>query len=132
MTGPSPTAGTALDGVIVATALPYVEDPAAPAGLRVDLERYAEHCRWLIASGCDGVGANGSLGEYASLTDEERRAVAETAVWAVGDSGVAVVGVHAPGLAPSPNVDRARPGHRCGRRALPAANDIPGEPRRDP
>ena len=57
----------------------------------------AEHCRWLIASGCDGVGANGSLGEYASLTDEERRAVAETAVWAVGDSGVVVVGVHAPG-----------------------------------
>jgi dihydrodipicolinate synthase/N-acetylneuraminate lyase len=97
MTAPSPTTGTSLGGVIVATALPYVEDPAAPAGLRVDLERYAEHCRWLIASGCDGVGANGSLGEYASLTDEERRAVAETAVWAVGNSGVVVVGVHAPG-----------------------------------
>jgi hypothetical protein len=97
MTAPSPTTGTSLGGVIIATALPYVEDPAAPAGLRVDLERYAEHCRWLIASGCDGVGANGSLGEYASLTDEERRAVAETAVWAVGDSGVVVVGVHAPG-----------------------------------
>jgi 1-pyrroline-4-hydroxy-2-carboxylate deaminase len=86
-----------LGGVIVATALPYVEDPSAPAGLRVDLERYAEHCRWLIASGCDGVGPNGSLGEYAALTDEERRSVAETAVDAVGDAGTVVVGVHGPG-----------------------------------
>jgi 4-hydroxy-tetrahydrodipicolinate synthase len=63
----------------------------------VDLERYAEHCRWLIASGCDGVGPNGSLGEYAALTDEERRSVAETAVDAVGDAGTVVVGVHGPG-----------------------------------
>ncbi|UVS78644.1 dihydrodipicolinate synthase family protein [Actinokineospora sp. UTMC 2448] len=86
-----------LDGVIVATALPYAEDPAAPAGLRVDLDRYAEHCRWLVDSGCRGVGPNGSLGEYSSLTDAERRAVARAAVDAVGDDGVVVVGVHGPG-----------------------------------
>ncbi|GGS45868.1 dihydrodipicolinate synthase family protein [Actinokineospora fastidiosa] len=86
-----------LDGVIVATALPYAEDPAAPAGLRVDLDRYAEHCRWLVGSGCRGVGPNGSLGEYSSLTDAERRAVARAAVDAVGDDGVVVVGVHGPG-----------------------------------
>ncbi|AHH93603.1 dihydrodipicolinate synthase family protein [Kutzneria albida] len=84
-------------GVVVATALPYAEDPSAPAGLRVDLERYAEHCRWLIDNGCQGVGPNGSLGEYSSLTDEERRAVARTAVEAVGEDGLVVVGVHAPG-----------------------------------
>ncbi len=93
----SPVTRDSLGGVIVATALPYVEDPGAPAGLRVDLERYAEHCRWLIASGCDGVGPNGSLGEYAALTDEERRSVAETAVAAVGDAGTVVVGVHGAG-----------------------------------
>lgn len=86
-----------LDGVIVATALPYAEDAAAAAGLRPDLDRYAEHCRWLVDNGCRGVGPNGSLGEYSSLTDDERRAVARTAIEAVGDDGVVVVGVHAPG-----------------------------------
>ena len=86
-----------LDGVIVATALPYAEDAAAPAGLRPDLDRYADHCRWLVDNGCRGVGPNGSLGEYSSLTDDERRAVAKTAIEAVGDDGVVVVGVHAPG-----------------------------------
>jgi len=86
-----------LSGVIVATALPYAEDAAAPAGLRVDLDRYAEHCRWLVDSGCRGVGPNGSLGEHSSLTDDERLAVAKTAIDAVGNDGVVVVGVHGAG-----------------------------------
>lgn len=86
-----------LDGVIVATALPYAEDASAPAGLRPDYDRYAEHCRWLIESGCRGVGPNGSLGEYSSLTDDERRTVAKTAIEAVGNDGVVVVGVHGAG-----------------------------------
>ena len=86
-----------LGGVVVATALPYREDARAPAGLRPDLERYAEHCRWLVDSGCDGVGPNGSLGEYSSLSDEERRAVARTAIEAVGDDGKVIVGVHGVG-----------------------------------
>ncbi|GAA2824533.1 dihydrodipicolinate synthase family protein [Crossiella cryophila] len=86
-----------LDGVIVATALPYREDPAAPAGLRPDLDRYAEHCRWLVDNGCRGVGPNGSLGEYSSLTDAERRVVARTAVDAVRGKGIVVVGVHGVG-----------------------------------
>jgi 1-pyrroline-4-hydroxy-2-carboxylate deaminase len=88
---------TQLGGVIVATALPYRQDTAAPAGLAVDYDRYAEHCRWLVENGCRGVGPNGSLGEYSSLTDEERRRVARTAIEAVGGSGVVVVGVHGPG-----------------------------------
>ncbi|MCP2341699.1 dihydrodipicolinate synthase family protein [Actinomadura rupiterrae] len=86
-----------LDGVIVATALPYRDDPSAPAGLAVDYDRFAEHCRWLVDNGCRGVGPNGSLGEYSSLTDEERRRVAKTAIEAIGDDGVVVVGVHGPG-----------------------------------
>ncbi|AXK36097.1 dihydrodipicolinate synthase family protein [Streptomyces armeniacus] len=86
-----------LDGVIVATALPYAQDAGAPAGLRVDLDRYAEHCRWLVDNGCRGVGPNGSLGEYSSLTSSERRAVARTAIEAVGEDGIVVVGVHGPG-----------------------------------
>ncbi|AKU16276.1 dihydrodipicolinate synthase family protein [Luteipulveratus mongoliensis] len=86
-----------LGGVIVATALPYRENPSAPAGLEVDYDRFAEHCRWVVESGCRGVGPNGSLGEYSSLTDEERRKVAQTAIEAVGDDGVVVVGVHGAG-----------------------------------
>ncbi|MBC6445652.1 dihydrodipicolinate synthase family protein [Actinokineospora xionganensis] len=86
-----------LDGVIVATALPYAEDPKAPAGLRPDLDRYAEHCQWLVANGCRGVGPNGSLGEYSSLTDDERRQVARTAIESVKGAGIVVVGVHGAG-----------------------------------
>ncbi|THV41822.1 dihydrodipicolinate synthase family protein [Glycomyces buryatensis] len=86
-----------LDGVIVATALPYAENEAAPAGLRVDYDRFAEHCRWVIDNGCRGVGPNGSLGEYSSLSNVERRKVAQTAIETVGDDGVVVVGVHGPG-----------------------------------
>lgn len=86
-----------LRGVIVATALPFKEDPSAPSGLAVDYDRYAEHCDWLMANGCHGIGPNGSLGEYSALTDAERRAVVRVAVDAVGDRGVVVAGVHGPG-----------------------------------
>lgn len=86
-----------LGGVVVATALPYRADASAPAGLAVDYEAYAAHCRWLIDNGCRGVGPNGSLGEYSSLTDDERRRVARTAIETVGKDGIVVVGVHGPG-----------------------------------
>ncbi|RSN22069.1 dihydrodipicolinate synthase family protein [Streptomyces sp. WAC 05977] len=86
-----------LGGVVVATALPYRADASAPAGLAVDYDAYAAHCRWLVDNGCRGVGPNGSLGEYSSLTDEERRRVARTAIETVGDDGIVVVGVHGPG-----------------------------------
>ncbi|GAB3920976.1 dihydrodipicolinate synthase family protein [Microlunatus endophyticus] len=86
-----------LGGVVVATALPYREDASAPAGLAVDHDRYAEHCDWLITNGCRGVGPNGSLGEYSSLTDDERRQVVKTAVAAASGHGIVIAGVHAPG-----------------------------------
>jgi len=86
-----------LRGVIVATALPYREDPAAPAGLAVDFDRFAEHCDWLVSNGCRGVGPNGSLGEYSALTDAERRRVVQVAVEAVAGRGIVVAGVHGPG-----------------------------------
>jgi 4-hydroxy-tetrahydrodipicolinate synthase len=69
-------------GVLVATALPLRDD------LSVDYGRYAEHCAWLVANGCDGVVPNGSLGEYQVLTPEERARVVETAVAAVGGERV--------------------------------------------
>ncbi|SEL99202.1 dihydrodipicolinate synthase family protein [Nonomuraea pusilla] len=69
-------------GIMVATALPMRED------LSVDLDAYGEHCRWLVDNGCDGVVPNGSLGEYQTLTEQERISVMETAVQAVGGQNV--------------------------------------------
>ncbi|GAA1018392.1 dihydrodipicolinate synthase family protein [Acrocarpospora pleiomorpha] len=65
-------------GVMVATALPLKAD------LSVDFDAFGEHCRWLVASGCDGVVPNGSLGEYQTLTADERAQVVRTAVTAIG------------------------------------------------
>ena len=69
-------------GVMVATALPWRDD------LSVDYDRYAEHVRRLVDSGCDGVCPNGSLGEYQTLTAKERTQVVLTAVEAVGGDRV--------------------------------------------
>lgn len=78
-------------GVLVATALPLRD------GLSVDLDRYAEHVRWLAESGCDGVAPNGSLGEYQTLTAEERAAIVRTAVEAAPEGFSVMVGVAAYG-----------------------------------
>ncbi|MFF3905888.1 dihydrodipicolinate synthase family protein [Streptomyces sp. NPDC001848] len=79
-------------GVLVATALPLTEE------LAVDHARFADHCAWLVESGCDGVVPNGSLGEYQVLTPEERARVVETAVSAIGGARV-MPGVSAYGSA---------------------------------
>ncbi|GIH99892.1 dihydrodipicolinate synthase family protein [Planobispora takensis] len=69
-------------GVMVATALPLGDD------LSIDHAAYAGHCRRMVAHGCDGVVPNGSLGEYQTLTPEERAEVVRTAVAAVGGERV--------------------------------------------
>jgi dihydrodipicolinate synthase/N-acetylneuraminate lyase len=78
-------------GVNVATALPY------DARLAVDYDGYAAHVAWLAEQGCDGVCPNGSLGEYQSLSDEERTRVVETAVAAAPDGFTVMPGVAAYG-----------------------------------
>ena len=77
-------------GVLVATALPWNERGEP------DLDRYAEHVRWLAENGCDGVIPNGSLGEYQTLSADERAAVVRTAVAAapVGFSVIPGVGAY--------------------------------------
>ncbi|MER7985266.1 dihydrodipicolinate synthase family protein [Streptomyces noursei] len=82
-------------GIMVATALPLRDD------LSVDYDAYADHVRWLIDSGCDGVVPNGSLGEYQTLTNEERARVVRTAVDAAGDGARVMPGVAAYGSAES-------------------------------
>ncbi|MFE0652946.1 dihydrodipicolinate synthase family protein [Streptomyces sp. NPDC059534] len=82
-------------GIMVATALPLRGDGT------VDHDAYARHVAWLIAEGCDGVVPNGSLGEYQTLTDEERAQVVRTAVEAAGDGARVMPGVAAYGSAES-------------------------------
>lgn len=61
-------------GIFTATALPFNDD------LSVDFDGFAEHVSWLAANGTQGVCPNGSLGEYQTLSDEERARVITTAV----------------------------------------------------
>jgi dihydrodipicolinate synthase/N-acetylneuraminate lyase len=87
-------------GVLVATALPL--RPTGPNGdLAADLDAYGEHVAWLAANGCDGVVPNGSLGEYQTLTAQERGAVVRTAIDAAGDRLTVMPGVAAYGAAES-------------------------------
>jgi 1-pyrroline-4-hydroxy-2-carboxylate deaminase len=71
-------------GVLVANPVALDQD------LEVDFDRYAEHVSWLAASGCDGITPNGSLGEYQTLTDEERARLVSTAMEAAPE-GFAVI-----------------------------------------
>ncbi|MEU5426127.1 dihydrodipicolinate synthase family protein [Streptomyces olivoreticuli] len=80
-------------GIMVATALPLREN------LSVDHDAYAEHVRWLIGNGCDGIVPNGSLGEYQTLTPQERAQLVRTAVEAAGDGARVMPGVSAYGSA---------------------------------
>jgi 1-pyrroline-4-hydroxy-2-carboxylate deaminase len=78
-------------GVLVATALPFDDQ------LAVDFDRYAEHVRWLADAGCDGITPNGSLGEYQTLTADERAKVVRTAVEAAPEGFTVMPGVAAYG-----------------------------------
>ncbi len=80
-------------GVLVAIALPFDKS------LAVDFDRYAEHVAWLAAHGCHGVTPNGSLGEYQTLTPEERARVVTTAVEAAPAGFTVMPGVAAYGAA---------------------------------
>ncbi|MFF8639146.1 dihydrodipicolinate synthase family protein [Streptomyces pilosus] len=78
-------------GVIVATSLPFHHD------LTVDFDAYGESVAWLAEQGMHGVAPNGSLGEYQTLTYEERDRVVETAVANAPDGFTVMPGVGAYG-----------------------------------
>jgi dihydrodipicolinate synthase/N-acetylneuraminate lyase len=89
---PSGGAGALLGGVHVALTTPFT-----PTGA-VDGDAYAAHCAAVLADGITGLVPNGSLGEYESLTADERRANVGTCVEVVRDHGhgLVIVGVSAP------------------------------------
>lgn len=78
-------------GVLVATALPFNDDHS------VDFDAYGEHVRFLASAGSDGVAPNGSLGEYQTLSDEERARVITTAVEAAPEGFTVMAGIGAYG-----------------------------------
>ncbi|WP_144629900.1 dihydrodipicolinate synthase family protein [Arthrobacter woluwensis] len=78
-------------GVHVATTLPFNDD------LSVDYDAYAQNIAFLAAGGCDGVAPNGSLGEYQTLSDEERARVITTAIEAAPEGFTVMAGVGAYG-----------------------------------
>lgn len=65
-------------GVMPAITTAFKED------LSIDHDFVAQHCNWLVDAGCTGIVAPGSLGEGNTLTFEERFALLETVVKAVG------------------------------------------------
>jgi 1-pyrroline-4-hydroxy-2-carboxylate deaminase len=101
-------------GVLVATALPYTAD------LEVDFDRYAEHIAWLAESGCDGITPNGSLGEYQTLTPEDRARVVETAI-AAAPEGFSVI----PGVAAYGARESARLAEQAAKAGAPAVMLLP-------
>jgi 4-hydroxy-tetrahydrodipicolinate synthase len=66
-------------GVMPATTTAFNED------LTVDHKFVATHARWLIDNGCTGIVTPGSLGESATLTVDEKKAIWKTVIDAVGD-----------------------------------------------
>ena len=73
-------------GVLVAN--PVILD----SNLDVDFDRYAEHVAWLAECGCDGITPNGSLGEYQSLSREERERTVTAAIEVAPDGFTVIPG----------------------------------------
>lgn len=101
-------------GVLVANALPFT------ANLEIDFDRYGEHIVWLAQSGCEGLTPNGSLGEYQTLSDEERAKVVETAV-AAAPPGFTVI----PGVAAYGSRDAVRWAEQAAAAGAPAVMALP-------
>src|SRR5690242_18321116 len=68
------TAPTRLSGVLAPVVTPFKRD------LSPDAERYARHCKWLLANGCRGLAVFGTNSEANSLSIEERMVLLETLI----------------------------------------------------
>lgn len=78
-------------GVHVALTTPF-----DPTTLEIDLTRFRDHCTWLLDEGITGLFPNGSLGEYESLSPEERRDLWRVAVEVANGRGLVVSGLSGP------------------------------------
>lgn len=98
-------------GVFPAITTPFRTD------LTVDHDALADHVEWMVASGCAGIVALGSLGESATLTFDEKVAILRTCRQAAG--GVPLVAGIA-GLATLECVALAREAEQAGCNGLMA------------
>lgn len=111
------------EGVYVAIITPFTDDT-----LEVDYKRLREHADWLINQGVHGLIPAGSVGEYASLTSEERAKVVETVIEVAGDRVPVVVGSGAPSTQQAVGwVCHAKESGATGIMALPPINYRPLE-----
>lgn len=94
-------------GVFPAITTPFAADGS------VDHSFLAGHARRMIASGCRGIVALGSLGEGATLTHEEKVAILRTLVGAVGDRVPVVAGISALSTDEAVTLARAAAGAGC-------------------
>ncbi len=97
-------------GVFPAITTPFHPD------LSVDHELLARHVSWLVDHGARGIVALGSLGESATLSADEKRAVLSTVARACGSRAPLVAGISA--LATADAVALARAAAEAGARGL--------------
>ena len=95
-----------LNGVIAAAATPLTADGA------IDTAAYLDHCRWLLAHGCDGINVLGTTGEANSVGLAARHRLLDT----VGTSGLpmAQLMVGTGGCALSDTVELTQHAVQCG------------------
>ncbi|KRD31441.1 dihydrodipicolinate synthetase [Lysobacter sp. Root916] len=99
-------------GVVPAITTPFAADGS------VDHAFLARHANQLIDAGCTGIVPLGSLGEGATLSFEEKLAIIETLVAALGDRAPVIPGIAA--LSTAEAVRLAQAAERLGARGLMA------------
>ncbi|TYP78907.1 dihydrodipicolinate synthase family protein [Paenibacillus methanolicus] len=110
------------EGVYVALVTPFT------SAYEVDYKRLAELCDWLIQQGVHGLVPTGSLGEYATMSNEERAKVVETVIDAAAGRVPVVVGSAAPSTQQAVAwVRHAKDAGAAGVMALPPINYKPLE-----
>ena len=75
-----------LGEVLTATVTPFDADG------KVDYQRYAELCGYLVENGSDGVVVSGTTGEAPTLSDDERLELLRVALEAIGDRATVIAG----------------------------------------
>ena len=86
------------------------------ANYQIDHEFTARHVKWLVENGCTGIVCNGSLGEGATLTFEEKVSLWTTCIDAVGDK-VPIIGAIA-ALSTAEAVAQAKAAEKVGCQGL--------------
>ncbi|MCD9021138.1 dihydrodipicolinate synthase family protein [Cohnella silvisoli] len=110
------------EGVYVAIVTPFT------ASYEVDYKRLTELCDWLITQGVHGLVPTGSLGEYATMSNEERAKVVETVIAAAAGRVPVVVGSASPSTQQAVAwVRHAKESGAAGVMALPPINYRPLE-----